>query len=104
MFLVFVPSCQNKAQPQAREKEAKEPATPNEQNLDAYIELLRKDVRSQKSAVMSTVMQLDPEEAAKFWPIYRDYDAELTKVNDLRIANIKEYSDSYNRLSANKDL
>src|SRR6478735_4704642 len=62
-------------------------ATPNAQNVDAYIDLLRKDVRSQKSGVMSEIMQLDPDEAAKFWPIYRDYDAELTKVNDLRIAN-----------------
>jgi hypothetical protein len=56
-------------------------------------------VRAQKSAVMSQVMQLDPDEAAKFWPIYRDYDAELTKVNDLRIANIKNYADSYNQLT-----
>jgi hypothetical protein len=75
------------------------PAAPNNQNIDAYIKLLRKDVRSQKSAVMSEVMQLDPDEAAKFWPIYRDYDAELAKVNDLRIANIKEYADSYNQLT-----
>jgi hypothetical protein len=44
-------------------------------------------------------MQLDPDEAAKFWPIYRDYDAELTKVNDLRIANIKEYANSYQQLT-----
>jgi hypothetical protein len=60
---------------------------------------MRKDVRSQKSAVMDTVMQLDPDQAAKFWPIYRDYDAELTKLNDLRVANIKEYANSYNNLS-----
>jgi hypothetical protein len=80
-------------------KAAAKPVAPNAQNIDAYIKLLRKDVRSQKSAVMSEVMQLDPDEAAKFWPIYRDYDAELTKVNDLRIANIKEYSDSYNQMT-----
>ena len=80
-------------------KAAAKSTAPNNQNIDAYIKLLRKDVRSQKSAVMSEVMQLDPDEAAKFWPIYRDYDAELTKVNDLRIANIKEYSDSYNQMT-----
>jgi hypothetical protein len=60
---------------------------------------MRKDVRSQKSAIMDTVMQLDPDQAAKFWPIYRDYDAELTKLNDLRVANIKEYASSYNNLT-----
>ena len=73
--------------------------SPQEQNLNEYIALLRKDVRSQKSAVMSAVMQLDPDQAAKFWPIYRDYDAELTKVNDLRVANIKEYSQTYSQLT-----
>jgi hypothetical protein len=70
-----------------------------EQNINQYIDLMRKDVRSQKSAIMDTVMQLDPDQAAKFWPIYRDYDAELTKLNDLRVANIKEYASSYNNLT-----
>jgi hypothetical protein len=70
-----------------------------EQNINQYIDLMRKDVRSQKSAIMDTVMQLDPDQAAKFWPIYRDYDAELTKLNDLRVANIKEYAGSYNNLT-----
>jgi len=104
-FLVFVPALltQDKTQPQkASTKAAAAPTTPNAQNKDAYLKLLRKDVRSQKSAVMSEVMQLDPDEAAKFWPIYRDYDAELTKVNDLRVANIKEYADSYNQLTDTK--
>jgi len=69
------------------------------QNINQYIDLMRKDVRSQKSAIMDTVMQLDPDQAAKFWPIYRDYDAELKKLNDLRVANIKEYAKSYNNLT-----
>jgi hypothetical protein len=70
-----------------------------EQNINEYIDLMRKDVRSQKSAIMDTVMQLDLDQAAKFWPIYRDYDAELKKLNDLRVANIKEYAKSYNDLT-----
>jgi hypothetical protein len=74
-------------------------ATPNQLNIREYITLLREDVRSQKSAVMSSMMQLDPDEAAKFWPIYRDYDAELSKVNDLRVANMEEYARTYNHLT-----
>jgi hypothetical protein len=75
------------------------PAPEVEQNINQYIDLMRKDVRSQKSAIMDTVMQLDPDQSAKFWPIYRDYDAELKKLNDLRVANIKEYAKSYNNLT-----
>jgi hypothetical protein len=88
---------QAKAQP--KDAPAKAAASPNEQNLKEYIKLLRGDVRSQKSAVMSAVMQLDPDDAAKFWPIYRDYDAELAKLNDLRVANIEEYSRTYDQLT-----
>lgn len=76
--------------------------TPKEQNLEEYIKLLREDVRSQKFAVMREVMDLNPEEAAKFWPIYRDYDTELTKVNDLRITNIEQYARSYGQLTDEK--
>jgi hypothetical protein len=83
-------------------KAASAPASPKEQNLKEYIQLLRHDVRSQKAAIMSVVMQLDPDQAAKFWPIYRDYDAELTKVNDLRVANIEEYSRTYTHLTDEK--
>jgi hypothetical protein len=72
--------------------------SPTEQNLNTYIDLMRKDVRSQKSAIMDAVMQLDPDQAAKFWPIYREYDAELKKLNDMRVANIKDYAQSYNNL------
>ena len=94
---------QDKTQPQpATAKPAASTTTAKEQNLKEYIKLLREDVRSQKSAVMGAVMQLDPDEAAKFWPIYRDYDAELSKVNDLRVANIEEYSKTYNQLTAAK--
>ena len=79
---------------------ASSPSGPiTEQNVNQYIELLRKDVRSQKSAIMDVVMQLGPDQAAKFWPIYRDYDADLKKLNDLRLANIKDYAQSYNNLN-----
>lgn len=70
-----------------------------QQNVNQYIDLMRKDVRSQKSAIMDTVMQLDLDQAAKFWPIYREYDAELKKLNDQRLANIKEYAQSYDNLT-----
>ncbi len=80
-------------------KAAAHATSPKEQNLQEYIKLLRGDVRSQKSGVMSAVMQLDPDQAAKFWPIYRDYDAELSKLNDLRVANIEEYSRTYTQLT-----
>lgn len=85
-------------QPAAKPTTASAPAT-QQQNLKEYVALLRKDVRSQKFAVMDAVMQLDLDQSAKFWPIYRDYDAESTKLNDLRVANIQEYARTYSHLT-----
>lgn len=73
--------------------------TPEELNTQEYIALLRKDISAEKAKLVGTVMQFDAEDAAKFWPIYRDYDAELNKLNDLRVANIKEYARTYREMT-----
>ena len=70
-----------------------------EKNLNAYINLLRSDVRQQKAEIMGVVMLLSADDAAKFWPIYSEYNAELTKLNDHRVANIKEYADNYDEMT-----
>jgi len=76
--------------------------TPQELNIQEYINLLREDVSAQKAKLLGEIMQFDAEDAAKFWPIYRDYDAELKKVNDLRLENILEYSRAYSTLTNEK--
>ena len=72
---------------------------PKELNLQEYIELLRKDVRQQKAEIMGAVMLLSADDATKFWPIYSEYDAELTKLNNKRVENIKEYARSYDQMT-----
>ena len=37
--------------------------------------------------------------SAKFWPIYEEYDAELTKLNNLRVANIQDYARNYDQMT-----
>jgi hypothetical protein len=68
-------------------------------NIQAYIDLLRADVRQQKAEMLGAVMQLSAAEAAKFWPIYEQYDEELAKLNDQRVANIQEYASSYDQMT-----
>jgi hypothetical protein len=112
-FLIFAsgargqdaaPAQKQAEQPAAKSdaKTKKAPATAQELNLQEYIKLLRHNVRSEKAQLMGDMMQLDPDDAAKFWPLYRDYDAELTKLNDLRVANIEEYSKHYNQMTDEK--
>jgi hypothetical protein len=76
------------------------PAAANQKtNIQAYIQLLRSDVRQQKAEIMGSVMLLSAADAAKFWPIYTEYDAELSKLNDQRLANIHEYALSYSQMT-----
>ena len=72
------------------------------QNIQAYITLLRSNVRQQKAEMMGEVMQLSAADAAKFWPIYEKYDEELAKLNDQRVANIQEYAKSYDQMTDQK--
>ena len=90
------------AQTETQEAESKATAPPQsdpQENTKAYIDLLRSDVRQQKAEMMGSVMLLSAQDAAKFWPIYSDYDAQLAKLNDQRIENIKEYARSYDQMT-----
>jgi hypothetical protein len=68
-------------------------------NLQAYVELLRSDIRDQKVAIITGMMQFSEEEDAKFWPVYREYEKELSSINDERLALIREYADSYQKMT-----
>jgi len=70
-----------------------------EKNIQEYINLIRADVRQQKAEIMGAVMLLSAADATKFWPIYSEYDAELTKLNDQRVQNIKEYARTYGQMT-----
>lgn len=70
-----------------------------ESNLRAYVELLRSDVRGQKVAVLTDVMQFTEAEDAAFWPIYREYELELAKLNDERVTLIKDYAARYDSIT-----
>jgi hypothetical protein len=64
-------------------------------NFQAYAELLRSDVRTQKVAILTQMMNFTEAEDTAFWPIYREYDAELSKLGDERVALIQEYAKGF---------
>jgi hypothetical protein len=86
----------------ARAQNTTQAGNQDNKNIQAYIDLLRSDVRQQKAEAMGAVMQLSAADAAKFWPIYNQYDAELSKLNDARVANIQEYARTYDQMTDEK--
>jgi endo-1,4-beta-mannosidase len=61
-------------------------------DMDAYIELLRMDYDVVKYDLIDDAMRLAPGDAAVFWPIYRQYEAERQALVDQRFEVIFEYS------------
>jgi hypothetical protein len=72
------------------------------QNVQEYIALLRSNVRQEKAEIMGAMMLLNAQDAAKFWPIYGDYDTQLSKLNDQRVQIIEEYAQTYNAMTDEK--
>ena len=63
-----------------------------------YEELLRQDLRTAKTAVVTETMMLSTEEGDLFWPIYREYDLELAKIWDRRLALIQNYAENFENM------
>ena len=80
---------------------AKTPTTngASEPTPDDFIELLRKDVRSQKKQIIAENMDLSDAEAEKFWPVYDQYAGELSRIYDTKIALLNDYSENYSSMT-----
>lgn len=70
-----------------------------ELNFREYVTLLRADVSAQRKDIISQLMQFNDADAAKFWPIFQQYDAELTTIGDGRAQIIIDYARDYDSLT-----
>jgi hypothetical protein len=60
--------------------------------IDQDIELMRRDLRSEKKQIIAANVPLTDAEATKFWVVYDQYAAEMTKHNSDFYAVIKDYA------------
>jgi hypothetical protein len=92
-------SAQTSAEKTAPTTNAAATANAEKKNIQAYINLMRENVRQNKAEIMGAIMVLSAADAAKFWPIYSEYDAQLAKLNDQRVENIKQYARDYEQMT-----
>ncbi len=57
---------------------------------DDDIQMMRKDIRSQRKQIIAANMKLTDSEAEKFWPIYEQYVTELVSINGTKYALVKQ--------------
>ncbi len=68
-------------------------------DVNSEIEALRADLAANKVEIIKEGMQFTPQESSVFWPIYKQYEAQLSKLNDERIQLVKSYSEKFTTLS-----
>lgn len=61
--------------------------------------LLREDVNSMKKELIAAHLTLTDGESTRVWQAYEQYSAEMSKVNDLKTAILREYSEEYDTLT-----
>lgn len=85
----------------ADKQDAVKTSAPNDSqaSADDFVNLLRKDIRSQKKQIIAQNMELSDAEAQKFWPVYDQYAAELSKIYDVKLSLLKDYSDNYSSMT-----
>jgi hypothetical protein len=66
------------------------------------LELVRSNVRTNKRELIARALALPDSQATIFWPMYREYETELAKLADERVALIREYLTVYDTLSDEK--
>ena len=77
-------------------------ASPEDFGFRTFEELLRADMRAKHAELIAKVMLFSEKEAQAFWPIFRDYERDLMKLNDEKIQILKDYAQSYETLAEEK--
>ena len=72
---------------------------PDAGNLRAFVELVRSDVRTQKAYILAQNMEFTEDEAVEFWPLHREYELDLNKLYDRRLALIREFLSIYDSMT-----
>lgn len=71
----------------------------DEQQMTAYIDMMRKNLRVQKQSIVDEAMGLEAADKAKFWDVYNKYQTELSAIWDQRLANVKTYADNQDKMT-----
>jgi hypothetical protein len=68
-------------------------------NVEQDIKLLREDIRSRKKQLIAANLKLTADQATRFWPLYDQYAADLSRIGDQQTALIREYADQWGTMT-----
>jgi Spy/CpxP family protein refolding chaperone len=70
-------------------------AQDQEPSIDSTIAVVRAGMQADRTALITTGMNFTDKDGAAFWPIYRQYQYERSRLDDRRAAVIKQYTKKY---------
>ena len=91
----FVGAARQQA-PQATGTQAAKPAPTIEEALTS----MRADMQSSRADIMAKNLTLTADQAAKFWPVFSEYQKEQNVIMDAQLKGIQKYAESYETLDA----
>jgi Spy/CpxP family protein refolding chaperone len=71
-------------------------------NLTDAVELTRKQIETERQAIVAENLNLTDAESAKFWPLYKEYMAERSAVGTRRMNLIGDYAKNYKTMTDQK--
>ena len=74
-------------------------AAKTRESIDKAVDDMRKDARATKADILGKTLALDTAQAAAFWPVYKQYEAELATVNNERVAIIQDLGEHLSSLN-----
>jgi hypothetical protein len=74
-------------------------AQDQEPTIDSTIAIVRANMQAHRTTLITTGMNFSDKEGAAFWPIYQQYEYERSRLDDGRVAVIKEYIQKYPTLT-----
>lgn len=77
---------------------AQNKSAPNDKPA-SNLEIIHEKLKADKKLIVAKYMELTESEAAKFWPVYDEYQQDLQKSNDRLRALLQAYAADYNNKS-----
>jgi hypothetical protein len=74
-------------------------AQDQEPTIDSTIAVVRANMQADRTTLITTGMNFNDKDGAAFWPIYKQYEYERSRLDDGRVAVIKEYTQKYPTLT-----
>ena len=74
-------------------------AQDHEPTIDSTIAVVRANMQADRTTLITAGMNFNDKDGAAFWPIYKQYEYERSRLDDDRVAVIKEYTQKYPNLT-----